>query len=650
MIRYALLFCALFFFFPATTSTAQEQVQEKEIADTQPSAYFDLSDFTRLPILHNGRIKPLDSFARLFAKSFSGTETPQGKSALEWLAHSLFDPAGAQQVPLFKIRDYTALGLPQTPASTYSYAQLSHALQSKAPMINHLLQRPEKEWSTSQHSLMRAYQYSILYDQILRSLTMVLPLAITPPKAFKKKASHTKSYYNFMDLKKYSQPIKEKANDILRRKGDNIAKYTPSEKEIVNFSFQIQLLEQAGEQNRLLRFIPPQWKGTEKEKEWFSPWEIVLLGQGSPSTATTLTLWEQASHAYIKGDKTSWEKIIKSIWERTNASLKNKNLTLRFELEIIYNIIHPFKTAMLFYFLTLLALLSGVTTKKPLWTKFAYAALIPALSLHTLGIILRIFILERPPVGTLYESIIFVALICVSGAFFLKKIQTNKNKNKRKESNLNNTQITLLIASVSGTFLLFIAEAFATDDTMKMLMAVLNTNFWLTIHVLCITIGYGWCLLASFLAHLYLIGAAFPNKKNGTNRFSSLKPSIKLLAMIALLFTAVGTILGGLWADQSWGRFWGWDPKENGALAIILWLIWLLHGKLSQHISAYSWMAGIAALTIIVSLAWFGVNLLGVGLHSYGFISGILWGLGSFCLAEMVLILFLWQRTRINKM
>jgi len=118
--------------------------------------------------------------------------------------------------------------------------------------------------------------------------------------------------------------------------------------------------------------------------------------------------------------------------------------------------------------------------------------------------------------------------------------------------------------------------------------------------------------------------------------------SIHKIGLVALLLTSVGTVLGGIWADQSWGRFWGWDPKENGALLIVLWLIWIQHGRQSGHIRPLAYVAGMAALNIIVALAWFGVNLLGVGLHSYGFTSGIASGLALFCIAETMIILLLW--------
>ncbi len=110
------------------------------------------------------------------------------------------------------------------------------------------------------------------------------------------------------------------------------------------------------------------------------------------------------------------------------------------------------------------------------------------------------------------------------------------------------------------------------------------------------------------------------------------------LSLFALLFAAVGTILGGIWADQSWGRFWGWDPKENGALLIVMWLVWVLHGRISGQMRPAAYTAGLAYLGVITALSWFGVNLLSIGLHSYGFTTGMVQMLVAFISVETLLI------------
>src|SRR5258708_12351191 len=151
-----------------------------------------------------------------------------------------------------------------------------------------------------------------------------------------------------------------------------------------------------------------------------------------------------------------------------------------------------------------------------------------------------------------------------------------------------------------------------------MLRAVLDTNVWLATHVFMVPLGYSSVALAGFVGIIYILHGLFTTSLNETTA-SSLGRMIYGVTCFATLFSFVGTILGGIWADQSWGRFWGWDPKENGALLIVLWNAIILHARWGGFIRE----RGLAVMSvfgnIVVSLSWFGVNMLGVGLHSYGF-------------------------------
>lgn len=108
----------------------------------------------------------------------------------------------------------------------------------------------------------------------------------------------------------------------------------------------------------------------------------------------------------------------------------------------------------------------------------------------------------------------------------------------------------------------------------------------------------------------------------------------------ALLFSVVGTILGGVWANESWGRFWGWDPKENGALLIVLSQLALLHGRMGGYLRDHGICMAAVFGGCVVAFSWWGVNLLGVGLHSYGFTSGI-WGATRAFWATQALVILL---------
>lgn len=578
---------------------------------------FDHGSFAQIPVQHEGRIKPLDSFARAFLKSFSGKDTLDGMDADAWMAETLFDPAQALQRPLFRVFRPDALDLPPRDRKYYSYAELSAALQQKSDVIVRLSERDEKDWSTDQRELMRLHEASILYAQLLRSFTFTLPLNITPPEGLMDIPED--GMLTLEDYNRHAQKIEEQVKQIVRRKGDDPKNYTEKEKNIVSFAFDMQTLQAAGENNVLLRIVPGQTGGT---SEWFSPWALMQAGQGSPNSASYLDLWKKMAQAYLNGDETLWDSASKETLKIAEAFSEPAKI----RLEVFYNVLHPPGLALFLYFLTFTGFIV-YSLRGGEWLRRTCLALLGGGGLVLVcAIVSRVIILERPPVGTLYESIIFVAAICSLVSFFLER--------KRKDGT------GILLGSLTGIFLLFAAESFAEDDTMKMLVAVLNTNFWLATHVLCITIGYGWCLITSLLAHIWLARSAM-GKEAG-----DLVASIKSLALVSLLFTAVGTILGGIWADQSWGRFWGWDPKENGALLIVLWIVWLLHAQISGHVNRLLYMAGMAMLSTIVALAWFGVNLLSVGLHSYGFITGVAAGLGAFCAAEAVIVGFLCYRVR----
>ena len=105
-----------------------------------------------------------------------------------------------------------------------------------------------------------------------------------------------------------------------------------------------------------------------------------------------------------------------------------------------------------------------------------------------------------------------------------------------------------------------------------------------------------------------------------------------------MFFSFVGTVLGGLWADDSWGRFWGWDPKENGALMIVLWNALVLHARWGGMVRTAAWPCWPIGGNIVTSWSWFGVNELGVGLHSYGFTEGVALALLIFVFTQLALI------------
>jgi ABC-type transport system involved in cytochrome c biogenesis permease subunit len=195
-----------------------------------------------------------------------------------------------------------------------------------------------------------------------------------------------------------------------------------------------------------------------------------------------------------------------------------------------------------------------------------------------------------------------------------------------------------VIASGAGFVTLLIAHFLAGGgDTLSVLQAVLDTQFWLATHVVCITLGYATTYVAGLLGILYIVrGVLTPTLQPSTGR--ELSRMIYGTLCFAIFFSFVGTVLGGLWADDSWGRFWGWDPKENGALIIVLWNALVLHARWGRLVEDRGVAVLAVAGNIAVSWSWFGVNELGVGLHSYGFTEGVLKSLAIFVASQLAVI------------
>jgi ABC-type transport system involved in cytochrome c biogenesis permease subunit len=223
----------------------------------------------------------------------------------------------------------------------------------------------------------------------------------------------------------------------------------------------------------------------------------------------------------------------------------------------------------------------------------------------------------------MYETFVFVAWIGVLLGFAVAAFQKQGYG--------------LFIAAFMGILFLSLATRFsAGGDTMGMLAPVLNSNFWLSLHIITIATGYAGCLAAGVLGHGALLRQGFPaimsEDPAGQDR-ENLKRAMWALLAAGFTGTTIGTVLGGMWAEQAWGRFWGWDPKENGALLIILWCAILFHARRAGLLRRYAGAFGIAFCVPLVMLAWVGVNLLGIGMHSYGFTAGgaqiLFWIVGS---------------------
>jgi ABC-type transport system involved in cytochrome c biogenesis permease subunit len=584
-------------------------------ANISPGNDLAMAKFQNLPMQYEGRIKPLDSAARTYLTILSSKDHLKNLTAINWFAEFLFDQKTAYARPCFKIHNpdlLILLGLDQRRNHLYSFIDLAKPLQAQAQLIADLTSQDMKDLAIVQKHLLELYIKHIWFYKSSHSLALILPnFIITNQDLLETLALNQQSSY--IDLLKQTDIITELILEIVTKESLN-----PADQELLFLVKQMKTLSEEASDTSI-KIIP------KNQNEWFAGWEYLKLNSNSLPDNNYLTSWQNLAMAYQNADIDLWNNNLNMLHSKLSETISSKT-EIKLTLEVLYNKFALFSKATFCYLLTLILIFIGglIHRKQNLfYQKSAFALFITGAILHITAIISRIIITSRPPVATLYESIIFVACISVLLAILLQL----------KKRNIHLTTISSLIAIV----LLFIASKYnINQDSFGVLEAVLDNNFWLGTHVLTISIGYACCLIAGCLAHIYLILANLKNSKQKS--LDELLKNISIITLIALFFSVTGTILGGIWADQSWGRFWGWDPKENGALLICLWLIFILHSKVAKMFSNFTYALGLAFTNIIVVLAWYGVNLLNVGLHSYGFTENIASNLAIFCASEILFL------------
>ena len=246
---------------------------------------------------------------------------------------------------------------------------------------------------------------------------------------------------------------------------------------------------------------------------------------------------------------------------------------------------------------------------------------------------LRTYIAAHAPLSSLYEIVLLVAMLLMAfeaGAFIFCKRRT----------------YTLMVpVTFMAAVLLFFAKfVLEPGDTFRPIPAVLNSSVFLTVHVFTIALGFAGMILSGVVAHLAVFRGAAALPSEDSPKGSPLYSLMYGTLVFGAVFTVVGTLLGGVWADFAWGRFWGFDPKECGALFVILWGMLLLHLRAGRLVSERGFALLNCFNVIVTFLCWFGVNLLGVGLHSYGFQGGTAAWLLGFVLADALAIALLASR------
>jgi cytochrome c-type biogenesis protein CcsB len=612
---------------------------------------FQYHEFGRLPVLLNGRIQPFDSVARNSLLQLRSTgelpleEVPSWKfwhhakklKPSEWLLEVMAKPEVADTRHAFLIHHPELLGelklqdkgIEKSGLRYYTFNDLRPVVPEILKQARPILKREEEKTSKSENrttfekQLMKLFNAVNLYDRLKVTLQpgdtqdFVKELAEfrqnLGPARLAAQASETSTNIDQEAILKVKGPLADFQN-------------------MADWGYAL--------------IIPP----LEPERgrdHWENAGTSLLESARANVYHPAITNFAAMATAYHNDDPETFNRAVANYkaWLAPNFEKELK----KGRAEFYFNNMKPFFHAMMIY---LFAFVVGGVALLTFGTfpdfseasrRTAYYAILLAGCVHTFGLIFRMVLEGRPPVTNLYSSAIFIGWGTTVLGIILERIYR--------------VGIGNLVASCAGFITLLIAHNLAIGgDTMEMLRAVLDTNFWLATHVVAVTVGYASTFVGGLLGIIYIglgvftpmlnqklgargevglvvagaaaggvVGAAAAGvvaataRRNDLNIGKALAKMIYGIVCFATLFSFVGTVLGGIWADQSWGRFWGWDPKENGALLIVLWNAIILHARWGGMVRD----RGIANLAvfgnIITSFSWFGVNMLGIGLHSYGF-------------------------------
>jgi ABC-type transport system involved in cytochrome c biogenesis permease subunit len=572
----------------------------------------NLNEFGRVPVLVNGRIKPLDTVARTSILTIRGNQLvkkPDGSyiTPIEWLGDVLFAPAKADTYKIFLIENHEVLDLLKLTIEDgdgkkrFSYEQLRPQLP-ELDRQGRLVEGVEQQLRTPfQKQVATVRERVYLYLQLKHSVQIPdSPDFLSELVMFEKALPA-----GIAAVRAKSTGAKDVPNETIEAMRTMVDR----------FSF----LEQMGS----LRTVPPD-VGDDNPTHWRTAGSALLDSFATGKVNPNVMAYAALGHAWRAGDAKQFNEI--TLLFHDQLAKRYPTAMQKSDVEFRFNVAEPFgdKSGMMFY---VLAFLVGLLS----WLKWQEAAqkssfwlLLLAFIATTAGIATRMWLEGRPPVTNLYSSALGVGWGSVFLCLILERIYRNG------------------MGSVTGGLIGFATLIIAhhlskTGDTLEMMRAVLDSNFWLATHVVVITIGYSAVFLAGFLSLVYIIRGVFTKSLDGATA-DALYRMVYGITCFATLFSLVGTVLGGIWADQSWGRFWGWDPKENGALLIVLWTAVMLHARWGGMVKARGFMVMGVFGNIVTSWSWFGTNMLGVGLHSYGFMDAAFYALISFVGSQLLIM------------
>jgi ABC-type transport system involved in cytochrome c biogenesis permease subunit len=572
----------------------------------------------RLPVLHEGRLKPLDTVARNVLQLLSNKTSltmpadgpagdPRGRiSATHWLLGTMAGSEWAARAPVFRIDAKEVVDLfdlQRRQGHRYAYAELEPRRADLRKQLEAVRKLPREEQSFEQRKLVELEQKLMAYD--------LVRFAYDAP------------------------PMPQLSGD------DEAAREA--------FLGQVMRMMQGArmiEDNHPPAAIPPAGRAAtdpaaaDAAGKWqaLHPALVNALvakmlagrpGQPAYQANPALVPFAQLLEA-VDRDGPAFNEALATYETAAGGLSEFRSAAPAAAAEAWFNAFNPTDLAKWFYVAAAVVCFAGFLTGRADIGRFTWWLLAGTFVLHSFALGMRIWLTGRPPVVNLYSSAVFIGWACVLAGLLLER--------------LHRLGIGNLVAAVAGALTLMVAYGLDSGDTMHVLQAVLDTQFWLSTHVITVTLGYGATFLAGLFGTVSIVQGIWSQGTGTAGSPASREFQDRLYRMnygivcFALFFSFIGTVLGGLWADDSWGRFWGWDPKENGALMIVLWNAAVLHARWDKWIGPRGFALFTIGGNIITAWSWFGTNQLGIGLHSYGFTSGVLLLLGAYVASQLVLL------------
>ncbi len=594
----------------------------------------DLVTFGRLPVLVNGRIKPLDTVARTSLLMLQGRQRvsdptnpqPFVATPAEWLADVLFNPAKADNYPTFRL---SATDSPEL-LTLMGLGEADTKINYENPVLRVLaladfVPGTRTRFSFNQlkpklDELDRQAQLAAPVDAQLRTpfqkAVVQLHDRIFLYQRLKHSVQRPDSPGFLREVVQFQQGLTAGVEAVrARQRGEKHDE--AAFKAMLDTAQRYDAMAQLG----YLLAIPP-GADDRDATHWKTAGQALLETFETGEVNPNVMAYAALGSAWRDRDAGQFNEIVRLYRDQIGKRFAPQ--LAKSDLEVRFNAAEPFyKSMQLYAFAFFLAIFSWLKWPEVLGRSAFHLTLVAFIA-TTAGILTRMWLEGRPPVTNLYSSALFVGWGSVGLCLLLEKIYRNA--------------IGSVAAGMIGFVTLLIAHHLSlSGDTLEMMRAVLDTNLWLATHVVIVTTGYAATFLAGFLALIYVLRGTLTTSLDKATA-DSLTRMVYGIVCFATLCSLVGTVLGGIWADQSWGRFWGWDPKENGAVMIVLWNAAILHARWGGLVKQRGLMCLAIFGNIITSWSWFGTNMLGVGLHSYGFMDAAFYWLLAFVFSQLALI------------